>query len=188
MDRVTAAREPRPFTTLEDIRDWIESSKPADWEVGHPLKDDSFRLGPLLLTELAGPSPHHLRAVYLPRRPVRLCWGRERGRAYEPAWQPPAWGPAKPRLAELFWKGMTETVGTSIERYRFAVVDSGRCFLPEPRRVRAVKPDGAVGAPRFAITRYERALFSLLNDLTATTASGERFDEYLRQAGIEVAG
>ena len=177
--------EPRPFVTLEDIREWIAASTPADWGIEHPAAEPTFRLGSLLLQH-PGPPPHEWRAVYLPRPSVRLLWGREHRRAYEPDWQPSRWGPSESKLAELFWKGLGESRGTSIEQYRFALVDRERCYLPVPKRAPLTKSGRPEPEPKWTITSYERALFRLLNGLSRTAASGVAFDEYLREAAIQV--
>ena len=107
---MTGGSTARPFSTIEDIREWITESTPPDWEVGPVPARPRFRLGSLLL-EQPGPPPHEWRAVYLPHQQLRLLWGRERGRPYEPDWQPARWGPAQPKLAEVFWKGLIEVAG-----------------------------------------------------------------------------
>ena len=184
---MTADAEPRSFVTLEDMREWITGSTAADWEVEQPATEPTVRLGPLLLAH-PGPPAHAWRAIYRPRPAVRLLWGLERGRAYVPEWQPCHWAPAEPKLAELFFAGTSEIKGTSVDRYRFVAVDSGRCYLPLPRSAGASEARDKSGDAHWTITGYEQALFSLLNDLSGMSTSRRAFNDYLHEAAIIVTG
>jgi hypothetical protein len=170
----------RPFWTAEDIQRWIAESTADDWEVAPAPQAPTFELGSLML-ERPGSRPHEWTAVYLPHEQLRVAWGRETGRAYEPEWQPPQWGAAQPKVAEVVWKGTIERSGTVIERYGYAAVDAGRCYLPSPRRARASEHEW-----RWSITRYEYTLFRLVNELSGPSGSRETFDAHLREAAINV--
>ena len=136
-----------------------------------------FQLASLML-ERPSPPPHEWTAVCLPHEQLRLAWGRDHGRAYEPEWQRPGGGPARPKLAEIVFKGTSEAAGTTIERYRYAAVDSGRCYLPSPRQVRVGE-----GKWQWRTSSFECILIRLLNDLGVTSRSA---DAYLPETAINV--
>ena len=69
-----------------------------------------------------------------------------------------------------------------------AAVDSGRCYLPIPKRAQATETGDRESGQGWRITSFQRALFRLLNALSGTSASGNAFDECLQECGIEVTG
>lgn len=174
--------------TLHEIRQMIEISTEADWNVTHGptyLNRWGYWTGPDGVWGLDH-DEHMTRAAFIPDVNVTIAFGLavqmpHRG-GLDEAHEQPEWAKFPDPTVDVdyidvFW------AGALVDRDLVVTVDGGRAVLPDPTPEYEGELPENVKVIRWTVTRWEAALARVAHNLEHEQLD---FDDYLRRAGFTV--